>query len=503
MKHPITTTTNHMKNLKMLSALLLLFYIAGSIMAQPCNDFTASVTAYETCASRSQCRATNSSNTIAISMPLLTVPGPGTHEDYTFDPNEPGIFTEYEDGTARLVAVVHSVNDPSRIFHIDLTLKDRKDWIDWFTGGIPTDHYRDDNGLAGAPDNFYENWSYYIIDMGLFSAAGSMSGQLIITHDFGEGLNHHGFQVGTAADNQTIEYGMSTDFQYGGVIDGEVIFGTDGALSMGAACTPAVCAGFANVTPSGGTPPYTYAWSNGEMAYNSTLGLCCGDYTVTVYDNNACQITENFSVGSCDIDESFISTTDDCEQQLVTDYATMDAHAIWLKDLPGSNEYVFVHGGGKFLQYVDGSAKLTGRVVNVDESDKQWDVELFFEEKRSWPEWQATSSAATYLGDPALVGAHFQNWFYYLLDSEGLKSKLTGVPGTFFEGATLYVEHDSDGGNTLFNWEKGAILWMAIMASAGGLNSGEMTERAIRFLKANKEVMSIWILHIAARVLPR
>lgn len=53
------------------------------------------------------------------------------------------------------------------------------------------------------------------------------------------------------------------------------------------------CNGTANVTASGGVPPYTYLWDNGESV-NNISGLCNGIYTVTVTD--AVGTTESINV---------------------------------------------------------------------------------------------------------------------------------------------------------------------------------------------------------------
>jgi len=50
------------------------------------------------------------------------------------------------------------------------------------------------------------------------------------------------------------------------------------------------CTGTTSVTASGGTPGYTYAWSNGATTATAT-GLCVGTYTVTVADANGCSDT--------------------------------------------------------------------------------------------------------------------------------------------------------------------------------------------------------------------
>ncbi len=50
---------------------------------------------------------------------------------------------------------------------------------------------------------------------------------------------------------------------------------------------------------TGGTPPYSYAWSNGTSGMNA-LGLESGTYILTVEDNNNCQLQYTGIVGSID-----------------------------------------------------------------------------------------------------------------------------------------------------------------------------------------------------------
>ena len=53
--------------------------------------------------------------------------------------------------------------------------------------------------------------------------------------------------------------------------------------------------GTANVVAAGGTPSYTYAWSNGQNSANAT-GLASGSYTVTVTDSQGCSTTTNVTL---------------------------------------------------------------------------------------------------------------------------------------------------------------------------------------------------------------
>ncbi|HIK62380.1 MAG TPA: hypothetical protein EYG01_00035, partial [Flavobacteriales bacterium] len=66
----------------------------------------------------------------------------------------------------------------------------------------------------------------------------------------------------------------------------------------------------------GGTPPYTYQWSNGESTQN-IVDLPVGNYTVVVYDMNNCLGSNTFSVLQPDsIYIALISTPDTCERGL-------------------------------------------------------------------------------------------------------------------------------------------------------------------------------------------
>ena len=61
------------------------------------------------------------------------------------------------------------------------------------------------------------------------------------------------------------------------------ISGTDGSIDL---------------TLGGGTPPYTYAWTNGAPAVEDPTGLVGGTYDVTVTDSNGCTITDSYVVNS-------------------------------------------------------------------------------------------------------------------------------------------------------------------------------------------------------------
>lgn len=58
-----------------------------------------------------------------------------------------------------------------------------------------------------------------------------------------------------------------------------------------------VCNGSSIYNISGGTPAYTYSWSNGATT-NSVVGLCAGTYTLVVTDTKLCQLTNTVAVAT-------------------------------------------------------------------------------------------------------------------------------------------------------------------------------------------------------------
>jgi len=57
--------------------------------------------------------------------------------------------------------------------------------------------------------------------------------------------------------------------------------------------------GTVNVFATGGTPNYTYAWNTGtsNAANDTVIGVGAGTYTVTVTDNNGCDLIDSITVG--------------------------------------------------------------------------------------------------------------------------------------------------------------------------------------------------------------
>jgi hypothetical protein len=74
-----------------------------------------------------------------------------------------------------------------------------------------------------------------------------------------------------------------------------IVTSTGGGMSVTVVNTPVKCnggaTGTATATPSGGTIPYTYAWTPGGATSATASGLTAGTYTITVTDKNGCTAT--------------------------------------------------------------------------------------------------------------------------------------------------------------------------------------------------------------------
>lgn len=94
---------------------------------------------------------------------------------------------------------------------------------------------------------------------------------------------------------------LVTDQNSCGIPDTVVVtVGANGSVATTVAQTDATCFGDCNgsltVTPSTGTPPFTYSWTPNVSATNTANGLCDGQYVVTISDAGGCSVTNTYTI---------------------------------------------------------------------------------------------------------------------------------------------------------------------------------------------------------------
>jgi hypothetical protein len=106
----------------------------------------------------------------------------------------------------------------------------------------------------------------------------------------------------------------------------------------------------ATAAATGGVPPYSYAWSNGATGATAT-GLADGEYTVTVTDDNGCNVTASIVITPCE--NEIIGTW------LVEMYNTCYPNEDGTPAYSGSASLILYSGGQSTFIYDDGT-EVTG-----------------------------------------------------------------------------------------------------------------------------------------------
>jgi hypothetical protein len=165
---------------------------------------------------------------------------------------------------------------------------------------------------------------------------------------------------------------------------------------------------------------------------NASVDACTGNETLSMFASHTGRADK-----VCDVTTAFGPGMD---------------WAVWLPDLANpntslsNNEYVlsaswvFDSNGGKFEQYVDGTARFYGRIINSSNPDHAFNVDFWFRNRADWDGaygWQA--QGRYYKNDLGLACAtnNVINWDFYEMVN-GI-STLTGDGS--LEGAILYMSH--------------------------------------------------------------
>ncbi len=203
------------------------------------------------------------------------------------------------------------------------------------------------------------------------------------------------------------------------------------------------CDGTTTASPIGGTAPYTYAWSNGS-ANSSLSGLCAGTYTVTIADASGCDVVLTTVITEPTALAINITTTDascDPNPDTTTCIATAwrnNRHAVWLPNLPNTpdRKFVFENNSGRLHQYSNGTARITGIIVNRSNSNQRWAVDVHFTNGMDWTSWSALGRS--YKDQSGVAGQNYIDWTYYIMDATKANT-LTGLGS--YSGTVLNLTH--------------------------------------------------------------
>jgi hypothetical protein len=132
-------------------------------------------------------------------------------------------------------------------------------------------------------------------------------GAFPFTYNWSDGSSGPGIQNLCAGD-----YGVTVIDANGCIVLGEYVVTQPNELIVNAGSTNESLQnqndGTAWAAPSGGTPPYTYEWSNGSTD-SLIINLAVGTYTVTVTDDHSCTASQTITVqaGPCGIIQSQVN----------------------------------------------------------------------------------------------------------------------------------------------------------------------------------------------------
>ena len=99
--------------------------------------------------------------------------------------------------------------------------------------------------------------------------------------------------------------------------------------------------GSINVQVNGGTPPYSYQWSNSETS-NTNTGLTAGTYTIFITDANGCSTSETYTVLST------LAVDDDSKE--VQAYYNELENVIVIKGLENESQFILYDSKGSIIE---------------------------------------------------------------------------------------------------------------------------------------------------------
>ena len=139
------------------------------------------------------------------------------------------------------------------------------------------------------------------------------------------------------------------------------------SLKMLAVVTNNTCSesnGSINITPSGGTGPYFYRWSNNANG-NAVTGLSEGKYSVVLTDANGCVANYSFKLADTSCDNIIIHNAISPNGDGINDTWVIEG----LQHYPGNTVQVFDKWGDRIFEKTDYNNDWAGKGTNGDLPD--------------------------------------------------------------------------------------------------------------------------------------
>jgi len=260
--------------------------------------------------------------------PFLISLSPGTYTDTVTDANGCKRFESYTVTDQLLLTVTTDstdelcFGDTTGIAEVHPTGGVAPYAFSWDAGGTPTDSINinlavgtynvtvtDNNGCTtNASVNIDEPPALVLnADSTNLTCNGAGDGQAYVIVTGGTGLYTYLWDDPLAQTNDTAQslsagtYCVTVTDNNGCIDSACVVVNEPLVLSTSTAGTNlacnAICIGTGTVTPIGGTSPYTFLWSDGGAQTNATaIGLCAGNFYVTVTDSNSCTTVDSVTI---------------------------------------------------------------------------------------------------------------------------------------------------------------------------------------------------------------
>jgi len=116
-------------------------------------------------------------------------------------------------------------------------------------------------------------------------------------------------------------------------------------------------------------------------------------------------------------------------------YSTAWAMAMF--NLPSAHKYYTVQNGD-LVQYPNGSVHLTAEMHNATTPANGWNVDVWFNNQKTWTEWSSQSFPTGFKADCGGEGANHQDWLYFIMQA-GDGAEMTGFGG--YTGSSVNLTH--------------------------------------------------------------